>query len=133
MLLMPDVGEIQMLTMFLKDNTTIGNQTLKLFVNDKTPAEGDTAASYTEMSTHGYAAKTLTRANWSVATVEGVSTASYAQQTWSFTAASVVTVYGYFVVDAVTGILLWAEKFSNSQAVESTGDEIRVTPKITLD
>ena len=95
-LLVPDVGEMLAVERIL----TTANETLKLYVSNTTPAEADTAASYTEMTTHGYVAKTLTAASWTVATSAGVTTGSYATQTWTFTAAAAVTVYGYFVIDA---------------------------------
>lgn len=133
MLTVSDVSELKMLTMLLKDNTAIGNQIIKLYVNNVTPTEESTATTFTEMSTHGYAAKTLTRGNWTIADVTGVSTASYAQQIWAFTSATpAVNVYGYFVIDATSGALLWAEKFSTVQIISNIGDEIRITPKLTL-
>lgn len=132
MLLLPDVGEAYMLNAIFKNAAIGGNQTLKLFTNNITPAEADTLATYTEMgAVNGYAAKTLTRANWTVNTAGGVTTAAYAQQAFVFTAGSAVTVYGYFVCDGAT--LLYAEKFASAQVVQNAGDEIRVTPQITLD
>jgi hypothetical protein len=129
-LLIPDVGEVQVLTMALK-KATVEAQTLKLYVNDKTPAEGDTAANYTEMSTHGYAAKTLNRADWTVSSAGGITTASQPQQVWTFTAAGAVTVYGYFIIEATSGIILWAERFTTPQVIQYDGDQVKVTPKFT--
>ncbi|MFH0989893.1 MAG: hypothetical protein V1799_07750 [bacterium] len=131
-LLVPDVGEVQLLTMALS-KATVETQTLKLYVNNYTPVEASTAANFTEMSTHGYAAKTLVRATWSIASAAGVTTASYAQQTWTFTAAAAVTVYGYLVIETTSTILLWAELFANGQVIQNTGDQILLTPKITLE
>lgn len=130
-LLIPTVGENK-LAEFMLGFSTPGNQTLKLFVNNITPADADVAATYTEMSTHGYAAKTLTKTSWVVAQNAGVGEGSYAQQTWTFTAAAAVTVYGYFVIDSTTGVLLWSEKFTTGKVVEFAGDQILITPKITL-
>lgn len=129
-LVLPDVAEAEWLKRVLKD---VNNQTLKLFVNNKTPAEGDVAGDYTEMSTHSYAAKTLAKADWTIATVVNVTSATQPQQTWTFTSASAVTVYGYFIVDAVTGLLLWAEKFTYAQVVLSVDTPIKLTPIISLD
>lgn len=131
-LLVPTASENKLLE-FTLGFATPGDQTLKLYVNNVTPADGDVAATYTEMSTHSYAAKTLTKANWVVAQNGGVAEGVYnAQQVWTFTAAAVVTVYGYFVIDSTTGLLLWAEKFSSAKPVEFGGDQILLTPKITL-
>jgi len=127
-LLVPDAGEVKMLQLALAGNTT-----LKLFISNTTPAEGDTAASYTEMSTLGYAAKTLTGGSWSVSSAAGVTTASYAEQTYTFTGGTPVTVYGYFIIEATGGVILWAERFTASQVIQNTGDQIKITPKITLE
>ena len=132
-LLVPDAGELQLLTMALK-KATVETQTLKLFVSNTTPAEGDTAGTYTEMSTLGYAAITLVRANWTVATVTGTTTADYPQQTFTFTAGSAVNVYGYYIIETTSGVLLWAERFSDGPyPIANTGDQIKITPKISLE
>jgi hypothetical protein len=106
---------------------------LRLFVNNVTPADASTAASFTEMSTLGYASKTLSKASWTVAQ-NGASKAeaSYAQQSWTFTSGTAVTVYGYYVTRATTGDLWYAERFTAAHTVQNTGDTIRVTPKLTL-
>lgn len=110
-----------------------GNQKLKLYVNDYTPVDGSLAANFTEMSTHGYAEKALTKTSW-VVTAGGAGSpaeGAYAVQTWTFTAAALVTVYGYFITDTTTGLLLWAERFASPKPIENTGDQIIITPKIT--
>ena len=130
-LILPTVGENKLLE-FMLGKATPGNQKLKLYVNDYTPVDGSDHTSFTEMSTHGYAEKALTTTSWSVAQNGGVGEGSYAQQTWTFTAAAAVTVYGYYVLDTTTGVLLWAERFATSKSVEFDGDQIKITPKITL-
>jgi hypothetical protein len=130
-LLIPTASENKLLEFMLGFGVP-GNQTLKLYVNNITPADADVAATYTEMSTHGYAAKTLTKTSWSIAQNAGIAEGSYAQQTWTFTAAAAVTVYGYFVIDVTTGLLLWAEKFSTAKEIEFAGDQILITPKFTF-
>lgn len=132
-LVVPSASE-KTLAEFMLGVATPGNQTLKLFVNNVTPDDDSTAASFTEMSTHGYAAKTLTKTSW-VATQGATGqpcSAAYAAQTWTFTAASAVSVYGYYIIDVTTGKLLWAEKFASAKVVENAGDQIIVTPTITM-
>jgi len=131
-LIVPSAAEKTMLD-FTLGVTTPGNQILKLFVNNVTPDDTFVAASLTEMSTLGYAAKTLTKTSWvSVAGATGqVCTSTYAQQTWTFTAGTAVTVYGYFVTDTTTGLLLWVELFATAKVVQNTGDQIIITPTIT--
>ena len=120
--LVPNAGEEIALDRFLKTS----DETLKLFVNDYTPVEGSVAGDFTEMSTQGYAAKTLTAASWS--------SGAYAQQTWTFdgTGGSTI-VYGYFVIDAGTGVIMFAERFGTPPTIVNNGDQIKVTPTVTGD
>jgi hypothetical protein len=129
-LLVPDEGEVQMLSNALKQYEDVY---LKLFTSNTTPAEGDAAATYTEMSGQGYAAKTLTKTNWSVANASGTTTGSYAQQTFTFTGGTPTTIYGYYVVGVTSGKLYWAERFTNPQVVQNNGDQILITPQVTLE
>jgi hypothetical protein len=132
-LLVPDVGEDLALKALL-NNTAGQDQTLKLFTNNITPSETDTAATYTEATGGGYAAKSLTGANWTF-TPGAPSNATYnAAQTWTFTGPLTTnpTVFGYFVIQTTSGKLLWAEaKASFTPAV--SGDNIVMTPVITAD
>ncbi len=118
--LVPNAGEAIALDRFLKTS----DETLKLFVNDYTPVEGSVAGDFTEMSTQGYAAKTLTAASWS--------SGAYAQQTWTFdgTGGSTV-VYGYFVIDAGSGTIMFAERFGSPPTIVNNNDQIKVTPTVT--
>lgn len=130
-LLVPSVGENKLLA-FALGKEAPSNQLLKLFVNDVTPGDTDVAETYTEMSTLGYASKTLTLASWTIAQATGVAEGSYAQQIWTFTSGTAVVIYGYFVVDSGSGVLLWAERFGTSKTVQTNGDQLLLTPKITL-
>lgn len=123
----PNEGEIR-----LAERALATNLELRLFVNNLTLLDTTVLADFTQMSTHGYAAKTLTGGSWSVSTVSGKGEASYAQQTFSFTAAAAVDVYGYYIVDTGTGKVIQAERFSTPQSVSLSGDAIRITPKITF-
>lgn len=132
-LILPTASEANVLK-FALGASTPGDQTLKLYVNNVTTTD-DTlvAAGFTEMSTLGYAAKTLTKTSWVVTGNAGAAAgAAYAQQTWTFTAGTAVTVYGYYVIDSTTGLLLWFEAFSSGKVVQNSGDQIIITPAITL-
>lgn len=131
-LILPAASENNFLN-FALGVTVPGNQLLKLYVNNVVTTD-DTllAAGFTEMSTLGYAAKTLTKTSWVVAQSAAVGSGTYAQQTWTFTAGTAVTVYGYYVVDATSGLLLWFEAFAAAKVIQNTGDQIIVTPTITL-
>lgn len=131
-LLVPNVGEERMLKALL-NHTAPENLTLKLFKSNTTPVEGDTAGTYTEADFTGYSAVTLTGSSWSVAAGDP-SFATYAQQTFSSSAGGQnQSVYGYFVVQATSGILMWAERFSDGPyVIVNNGDQIKVTPRIEL-
>jgi len=131
-LLVPDAGERNGLDMWLSDAAPEA-QTLKAYSNDVTPAEGDTAATYTEATIAGYASKALARATWNAAaTASGVTSKSYPAQTWSFTGTGVVV--GYFIIKVTAGTILWAERVFNSPGQTfNNGDSLTITPKIQLD
>lgn len=135
-LLVPNPSEGKLLE-FALGVSTPGNQILRLYVNNVTPGDADTAASYTEMTTGGYVSKTLTKTSWVVTPASGSTanpaSAGYAQQTWTFDGTGgAATVYGYFITDSTTGLLLWAERFAASKLVQYNGDQILITPQITL-
>ncbi len=130
-LLVPDVGEVSILDNMLQ-TTTPEAQILKLYSNNYDAVEGSVAGDFTEVSGGGYSAASLARASWNgAATVAGVTSKTYPAQTFSFTATR--TVVGYFVVGAVSGTLLWAERlYVGSGQVFNNGDDMTVTPRIEL-
>lgn len=126
-LVVPNAGEAAALTAWLATG-----KTLKLYTNNVTPGETDTAATYTEASGNGYSAATLTGGSWTI-TPGAPSSASYAQQTFTFSGA-LGNVYGYFIVETSGGVICWAERFSDGPyAIANNGDQIKVTPAITMD
>lgn len=132
-LLVPNVGENITLSYLTGKVTTVRNLIYGLFATNITPAETDTAGTYTEAAGGGYAAKTLTGASWTV-TNGAPTSAAYAQQTWTFTGALTTnaTVYGYFVIRATDVDLVLAETFT-SFTPANNGDQILLTPAITCD
>lgn len=132
-LLVPNNGEGDMLS-FIVNKSAPENVVLRLFQNNITPSETDTAATYTEATWTGYAALTLAGASWTV--VEGApSEASYAQQIFTSSADSQSqNNYGYYLTRATSGRIAWAERFTDGPyQIVNNGDQIKVTPKITLD
>jgi hypothetical protein len=131
-LLVPDVGEGRMLKAVV-NHTAPENLVLRLYSSNTTPAETDTHTTYTEATFTGYSAATLTGASWSI--TEGApSYASYAQQTFTSTSAQATqNIYGYILRQTTSGILMWAERFSDGPyPITNNGDAIRVTPYIEL-
>jgi hypothetical protein len=113
-------------------NQTAGETlVLRLYSDDQTPAKTDVAADYTEVTGNGYTAKTLTPGTFTF-TDGDPSTAAYPQQTFGFTGAA-GNVYGYYVTQATSGALMFANRFSNAPInIANNGDEIRITLTITL-
>lgn len=134
-LLIPDVGEVELLKRLLYPASGEAG-TLKLMKTNVTPAETDTAASYTVADFTGYSDKTITStqsgATWAVPTTSsGTTSSTYGTAlTWSPTSSQ--TVYGYWVVGATSSVLWWAELFSSAKNLAS-GDTLSVSPRFALD
>lgn len=119
---------------YLVNKDTPEDLVLRLFVSNTTPAETDTAGTYTECTETGYSAITLTGASWS--TTPGAPTsASYAEQTFTFTGSPPAgqTIYGYYYTRATSADLIIAERAGTSFTTANNGDEVKITPAITAD
>ena len=129
-LVVPNASEVYMLEYILNQQSPT-DLTIRLYANDVTPAEATIITDLTEVVGGGYAAVALTSGTW-VITPGDPSEAAYTQITWTFTG-SVGNVYGYYVTRA-NGDLMWAERFSNGPYnISTSGDEIRVTQRLTLE
>jgi len=132
-LLVPNEGELELLDNMLKEATTADDAyELKLYKNDKTPANADAVANYTAATFTNYTLRTLTRAGWNAAADSaGVAETSYSSvQSWTC-GASGNTIYGYWVEAATSNNVLWAERFATSRVL-AEGDVLNITPKFTL-
>lgn len=111
--------------------TALSTLVLRLFSSNTTPAETDTAATFTEYAATGYAAIVLTAASWT--TVEGApSQTSYAQQTFTMTGAG--DAYGYYMTRNTGGRLAIAERFTSAPfSIPAGGGTIKITPQVTAD
>ena len=130
----PNAGELELLDKMLKDAlSTNESYVLKLYKNNYTPVDASTGGSFTEADFTSYVAKTLTRALWNAAvTVGGKAESSYGSGPLSWTCgASGNTVYGYYVIGATSGTVLWAELFATSRVL-AQDDVLNLTPKFTL-
>ena len=129
-LIVPDCGEVEFLSRVVNKNTPADLE-LRLYTNDVTPGEATVLGDLTESTGTGYAAITLTGASWTVSTTANVTTAEYAQQTFTYTGAE-ANIYGYYLTSG--GVLMWVERFSDGPySIPSSGGEVKVTPKITGD
>ena len=129
-IVLADVGAAKILTQYFI--TSAANLTLKLFATNVTPADTDTAGTYTEASGGGYVAKTLSAASWTESNVAGIEQVAYASQVFTFTGALTTnpTIYGYYVVDA-GGVLIYAEA-ATAFTPANNGDAYTVPPKFQL-
>ena len=104
---------------------------LRLYSNNQTPSGLDTAGNYTELSGYGYSGVTLTPGSFTFATGTPC-TATYPQISFTFTGAAGY-IYGYFVTQASSGNLVFANRFTNAPIqIANNGDQIRVTLTIQL-
>lgn len=114
--------------------TAAENLVLKLYKSNTTPAETDTAATYTAADFTGYANITLTASSWTV--TEGApSEATYPEQSFiSSVAQTLQNVYGYYLTRVTSGRIAWAERFpAGPYPIANLNDTIKVTPKYTYD
>lgn len=135
-LVTPNQGELELLDKMLRDAlVTNEDYVLKLYKNDYTPDDSSVEASFVEADFTNYVAVTLTRANWNpaVTNANGKAETSYGTSPISWTCgATGNTIYGYYVIGATSGVVLWAERFSVPR-VMSNGNVLNLTPKFTLD
>jgi hypothetical protein len=126
-LVFPDVGENIVLEA-LVNKTAPQNLVLRLYTSNTTPGESDTAGTYTEATGNGYSSNTLTGASWGAASGGSI---AYAQQTFTFSGA-LGNVYGYYMTQASSGTLVYAERFTDGPYnIVNNGDQIKITPTIT--
>lgn len=125
----PDAGEVAALKAML-NHTSMGDVKLHLYKNNVTIDEDTLIGDVTECDETGYAAVTLTGASWTVVTGAGnITTATYAEQTFTFTEAA--TVYGYYVTNNAETILAWIEEFTSGPYVlPASGGNIAVIPSV---
>jgi len=132
--IIPNAPEILWLKHVL-NHTAPEDQVLKLFVNNVTPDENSTATTFTEATGGGYAAKALTGTSWSFATnASKEAEGTYAAQVWTFTGALTggATIYGWYLVQATSGLLLACERKSSSFTPADNGDNFTVNPTLQL-
>jgi len=128
-LVVPDTGENLALEMVV-NKTAAQNLVLKLFQSNTTPAEGDTAGTYTEATFSGYSSITLTGASWGAASGGSI---AYAQQTFTHNGgATSNSIYGYYMIQTTSGTLFLAERDGAAPfTLANNGDNVKITPTIT--
>lgn len=130
-LLVPIVGENVILEN-ITNRTAPQNLVLRLFQSNTTPADTDTAGTYTESTFPGYGAITLIGASWNAAASGSI--AYSAQQTITCSGSASQNVYGYYITQVISGILMWAERDASAPfAIANSGDAVKITPTITAE
>lgn len=115
----------------LNTGLAFGNTlSLRLYTNNITPSKSDLLATYTQASGSGYAAISMPRGSWvfSNTGAGGNGNAQYPAQSWTFTGA--ITVYGYYIVDSSSGLLMWAERFAGAPLTFAAAGVLTITPYI---
>lgn len=109
----PDSAELIALKAFIGHTAQSEDSVVGLFTSNITPADTDTAATYTAIEAvgGGYARKSLLKGDW-VVTANPI---TYAAQTWTFTGAlnANAVIYGYFLLRATTLDIMWSENFGS--------------------
>jgi len=126
----PDIGENIALEA-LVNKTAPQNLVLRLYSNNITPSDTDTAGTYTEATFAGYSAITLAGASWNAAAAGSIAYSAEQTFTRSSTGAP-ENIYGYYVTQATSGLLVYSERDGSAPfAVTNLGDAIKITPTIT--
>lgn len=131
-LVVPNEGEIELLQKMLLNTADTEQYSLRLYRVDYTPVLSSTLTDFTEANFTNYLAKTLSRGDWSTPTTNGSNKgqSNVATQSWTC-GASGNTIYGYYVVGATSGKVLWAEKFSSARVMTNL-DVLNLTPVFTF-
>ncbi len=133
-LIVPNSSEAIMLQ-YITNNDAPENLIIRLYSNNIVPDEISVVGTFTEVTGGGYAQQNLLAGSWTI-TTGAPSQAEHTEITWTFTGATGDggNVFGYYIIRASGGELMWAERFSNGPFVIAVnGDEIKVTPRLTLE
>lgn len=131
-LVVPNEGEIELLKKLLIYTADTEQYQLRLYQNDYSPNADSTLSSFSEADFTNYALKALNRSDWATPTTDGNGKAQSQVSFQSWTCGlSGNTVYGYYVVGASSGKVLWAERFNVARSL-GDGDVLNVTPVFNL-
>jgi hypothetical protein len=125
---LPEISEAALLAIIV-NKTPPQDFLLKLFTSDLEPSATDDASRYREANGHGYRAIQLHGSRWTITTTPPIQ-ATYPQQTFSFTG-PLGKVFGYFVVQAQSGTLMWAARFP-SPFIAAQQNQIKISPIFAL-
>ncbi len=132
--IIPNASEQLWLKLVL-NHTPGEDQVLRLFVNNVTPDQNSIASTFTEASGGGYASKTLVGTSWTIvnnANDEGEAT--FTVQVFTFTGplTGTATIFGWYLVQQTSGLLLAVERIASSFTPSTNGDSVTMTPRLQL-
>lgn len=137
-LVVPSVAERIMLQNILNKQLP-QNLVLKLYQNDRVPRSGDVAANYQEANFIGYSAAVLSGDQWKLDNGIPVGAVGETQVFTSKADQPGQAIFGYYVVQADSGLLMWAERFVPNSVfgevpvvIAQNRASIAVTPVLTL-
>lgn len=127
-------GEDRMLGLLVnKSGYSVQNNTVRLFKNDVTPGETDTAATYTEATFTGYAGVSVASADWTLTPGAPSQAVSGGLEFTSSANQSAQTIYGWYMTENGSNTLVAAERFAASVSISALGDKITLTVTLTQD
>jgi hypothetical protein len=117
----------------ITNNGAIPTLSIGLFVNNHTPAWTDSNGSFTECTATGYGRQPMPNAYWTiVAGGTPPATATAVPALFTFTAGLGQSLYGWFLYDESTGLILAAEQFTAAYAIPSGGGSYVVVPQLNI-
>lgn len=133
-LLVPNVGEQKIAQLITNSAATTGeNLMIRLFKSNTTPTSTMTLTDYTEATFTGYAAVAATSASWTITPGAPTSAAQTAASTFTCSAATSESIYGYYISQENSSTLMWSERFSDGPYVlTNNGDKIILTAQLTV-
>lgn len=133
-LLVPNVGEGRMIRLITNSVTTTGeNLKIRLFKSNTTPTSTMTLSDYTEATFTGYTSVTATSASWTINEGAPTSATQAAATTFTCSSATSESIYGYYLSQENSSILLWSERFSDGPyVITNSGDKIILTAQLTV-
>lgn len=137
MLVVNNRTKLRMLTNFIRGPLNNRTLRLKLYSNNFTPVTTSMVGDLTETTGGGYTDKILGASDWEFMMAQSLTGYKYAlgktafQQVFNFSSTG-ATVYGWYVTDAGSGDLLFAERFANVPFISQENSFVRFTPNITL-
>lgn len=117
-----------------QERTYLNTLQLRLFINNLVPVATNVTADFTQCTDGGYAG--VTNVGFTAAILNGAQQGQTTAPavTWTFTfSAGSQTIYGYYMVDPLDGITVFAERAPTPFTITGAGQTYTVTPKKIMD